>query len=263
MDIAMFQRLDVKTMEHAFVNTVMEDYNVCPKAANLLVQDAIEFAQTLYHDHLPNGQIIRYVVKKGESAGKPIKDCKRIPVKLTLRCNEDLIVFKAQGTPILRRALVCRLAWEAYEQDGVLTQEDLADLLYTTRRTIQNIISDLKKEGISIPTRGNIDDIGRGVSHKTKCIELYINDFTFSDIMFRTGHCEESVNRYIQSFVRVALLHRQGFDVDKIRITAKMSDKLVREYLELYDAHYGLHEEKLNNMFIRFDKPKKKLTVGE
>lgn len=259
----MFQRLNVKTMEQSFVNTIIEGYSICPKAADLLVQEAIEFTQTLYQDHLPNGQIITYVVKKGESAGKPIKDCKKIPVKLTLRCKEDLIAFKHQGTPVLRRVQVCRLAEEAYEQGGVLTQEDLADLLYLRRSTIQNIIAELKKEGIFIPTRGNIDDIGRGVSHKTKCIELYINDYTFSDIMLRTGHCEESVNRYIQSFVRVALLHRQGFDVSKIRIAARMSDKLVREYLELYDKNYDLHEEKLNNMFIRFDKPKKNLAVEE
>lgn len=259
----MFERLNVKTMEQSFVNTIIEGYSVCPKAADLLVQDAIDFAQTLYQDHLPNGQIIQYVVKKGESAGKPIKDCKKISVKLTLRCKEDIIVFKAKGTPLLRRALVTRLTEEAYEQGGLLTQEDLANLLYMQRSTIQNIIADLKKEGIFIPTRGNIDDIGRGVSHKTKCIELYINDLTFSDIMIKTGHCEESVNRYIQSFVRVALMHRQGFDIKKIRIAIGMSEKLVKEYLELYDKNYGLHEEKLNNMFIRFDKPKKNLAVGE
>ena len=38
------------------------------------------------------------------------------------------------------------------------------------------------KQGVSLPTRGMMEDIGRGVSHKTKAVELYLKNYTLSEI---------------------------------------------------------------------------------
>jgi DNA-binding transcriptional regulator LsrR (DeoR family) len=66
----------------------------------------------------------------------------------------------------MRRELsVHRLSWDAYEQ-GV-TVEDLARLLITSERTISHILATYSKQGVFIPTRGRVRDIGPGVSHKS------------------------------------------------------------------------------------------------
>ena len=49
-------------------------------------------------------------------------------------------------------------------------------------------------------TRGMVEDIGRGVSHKTKAIELYLKNYSLSEIARRMAHSPSSVNRYLESF---------------------------------------------------------------
>jgi DeoR/GlpR family transcriptional regulator of sugar metabolism len=44
------------------------------------------------------------------------------------------------------------MASEALDQDGLLTQEDLAVLLCSSRRTIRRDIKELKQQGIDVPT---------------------------------------------------------------------------------------------------------------
>jgi hypothetical protein len=46
-----------------------------------------------------------------------------------------------------------------------------------------------------------------------------------------------SIQRYVQSFVRVASLHRQGFGASEIALVLDMSTYLVKEYLALYQEH--------------------------
>ena len=61
---------------------------------------------------------------------------------------------------------------EAMDQGGVLTQEDLARLLQTGVRTIRRDVAQLRAEGHWVPTRGAVQDTGRGQSHKAKIVEI-------------------------------------------------------------------------------------------
>jgi DeoR/GlpR family transcriptional regulator of sugar metabolism len=54
----------------------------------------------------------------------------------------------------LRQYKLMRFATEAYDQGGLLVQEDLALLPNSGRRTIQRDIAYLKKQDVIIPTRG-------------------------------------------------------------------------------------------------------------
>jgi transcriptional antiterminator len=53
-------------------------------------------------------------------------------------------VLSERGTSGLQKHKILRMAIEALDQDGLLTQEDLAVLLCSSRRTIRRDIKELK-----------------------------------------------------------------------------------------------------------------------
>jgi hypothetical protein len=87
-----------------------------------------------------------------------------------------------------------------------------------------------------IMTRGTKHDMGPGLSHKTIILDLYFNGYTFSEIEYKTNHSENSVKRYLADFVQVASLYKQKFSHQQIRLISKKSDRLVREYIQLYQT---------------------------
>jgi hypothetical protein len=118
----------------------------------------------------------------------------------------------------------------------LLTQEDLARLLCTSRSTIKRDIAKLRAEGIGIPTRGQIKDIGKGISHKARIVGDWLDGYTFSQIQQRHRHSIRSIERYCTSFQRVVRLHASGLSVADIRISTELSERLIGEYLKLYEA---------------------------
>ncbi|MHC1566838.1 MAG: DUF1670 domain-containing protein, partial [Candidatus Syntropharchaeia archaeon] len=127
-------------------------------------------------------------------------------MNLTILHDEDIEIRQKYGIASERRNKELRLCDEAIDQGGVLTQEDLAILLGTSLSTIKRDDAYFAKRGISLPTRGMVEDIGRGVSHKTKAIELYLKNYTLSEIARKMAHSPSSVNRYLEDFSVVAFL---------------------------------------------------------
>jgi hypothetical protein len=68
--------------------------------------------------------------------GRSLPDCPRIAITPTLDSPDDLEALRL-GVAALRRSKIQRLTVEAYEQGALLTQEDLARLLCTSRSTIK------------------------------------------------------------------------------------------------------------------------------
>ena len=98
-------------------------------------------------------------------------------------------------------------------------------------------------------TRGTKHDMGPGLSHKTTILDLYFKGYTFTEIEKKTNHSETSVKRYLADFLQVATLWRQKFSHNQIRLIAKKSDRLVREYIQLYQAYQKLDNERLSELF--------------
>ena len=86
--------------------------------------------------------------------------------------------------------------------------------------------------------------MGRGQTHKTQILELYLSRYQFSEIERRTRHSETAIKRYIQDFARVVLLSKKGFTLDQIRISTGFSHRLIGEYLKLLKAHARSRELK-------------------
>ena len=91
--------------------------------------------------------------------------------------------------------------------------------------------------------------MGRGTTHKTQILDLYLSGYQFSEIEKRTHHSETAVKRYIQDFSKIILLHQKEFSVDQIRISTGFSTRLINEYLKLYDKYKKEDNHRLSVIF--------------
>jgi len=233
------KRLEVKTKEQNFLSEIQYEFELSPGVSKGILEAAKDhFNPVLFDENGPVGmRMPKIVLSADEPAGKPLTECKLVTVMLTFEMDTDLEVLHAKGVSALRRVKLLRYAEEAYEQDGLLSVEDLALLLNVSERTVRRDTKFLGDKEITIPTRGYMKDIGSAVSHKTKAVELYLKGYPVSEIARRMRHSIRSIERYTQSFGRVVYLKEKGFEKVEIRYAVGISDKLANEYLDLYERY--------------------------
>lgn len=234
------RRLELKTQDQRLKVLAVEGTGISPWEAEVLVGVTREvyFAEP-DGGPLRTGQVRYECVAMGEGAGKPIKECRLVTVVLTLfEPKEDLMVWHRQGQAVRRKVLVQRLTEEAREQGGLLSQEDLALLLFCDTRTVRRDIQELREQqGIFVATRGQIQDIGPGVSHKGVAIAHWLAGLETVEVARRINHTLHAVERYVHTFCRVVYLVRKGFHPHQIALTVGISSGGVRTFLEIYEAH--------------------------
>jgi hypothetical protein len=234
------RRLELKTQDQRLKVLAVEGTGISPWEAEVLVGVTREvyFAEP-DGGPLRTGQVRYECVAVGEGAGKPIKECRLVTVVLTLfEPKEDLMVWHRQGQAVRRKVLVQRLTEEAREQGGLLSQEDLALLLFCDTRTVRRDIQELREQqGIFVATRGQIQDIGPGVSHKGVAIAHWLTGLETVEVARRINHTLHAVERYVHTFCRVVYLVRKGFHPHQIALTVGISSGGVRTFLEIYEAH--------------------------
>lgn len=229
-----------------------EDYGLSAVEARSLIRK-IEQLQEENKAERGDGQILCTSLAVTEGPGTTIRDGRKVKVKLTIRGPHDLKYLRKHGSCALRKLKLQRLATEAYEQEGPLTHEKLGELLCVDRDTVGRIINEFKKKNIIIPTRGQIKDMGRGVSHKVNIIQLYLKGYSFMEVVISSGHSVARVQEYINDFSRVMILYEKGLSVNAIRSSTKLSEKLVREYIELYKKfNKPEHSKRLDEIRERF-----------
>jgi len=242
-------RLKSKDARAAIVQKLAVDFNLTPIIAEAFYQQFSLYFQEHANISLSSGEIAYEAVASDEPAGKHIRLTRRISVRLKLiDLNSDLDVLANYGLAGLRRHRLARLSRQAYEQGGLLSYEDLAVILTTSPATVKRDVAHLRREGQFIMTRGAKHDMGPGLSHKTIILDLYFKGYTFSDIERQTNHSEGSVKRYLADFIQVATLRRQKFTPQQIRLIAKKSDRIVREYIQLYDTYRECNNERLQEL---------------
>lgn len=237
-----------KTNEQELFNNLKIDYGFSQALARSLVQLMHDHIETNYGNLRGDSQVIYHAVSIQEPPGKPIDRLRLVPVTLTTSDPDDAVVLRERGVTGLRKHKLLRLANEAYDQGGLLIQEDLALLLTTSIRTIQRDMQEMRQQGIVVPTRGEIQDIGPTVSHKTKIIELYLKGYEYTEIEQRTRHTGEAIKRYISGFSKVVLLSNQGYSVIQIRELTNSSEKVITEYLALYEAYKEIGSDRLTQI---------------
>lgn len=237
MDNPTVARLQAKTPEQRLLRVLEDDFDQPPRVSEAILAEAQ--ACLLGHTSaLRPGQVRVLLTAIEAGHGQALRQTTTQEVIWTVDAGlEDRQVQQEHGLVSLRRVRIQRLLDEALAQGAVATQEDLAQVLHVSVRTIKRDCKELEAQGLYLPTRGKLKGIGRGQTHKAQIVARWLRRETYDQIGLYTRHSLHSIKRYVQSFVRVADLHRQGFCESEIALALDMSLYLVREYLALYRQH--------------------------
>jgi len=235
MEESAIERLAAKSPEEAIIEQISRDFNLAPFMARTQFEQMRQYFEHYFGLKRDVGQMTILALSADNPPGRPVGECQRLPINLSLDAPEDLEALR-RGIAVLRQSKIQRLTREARAQGALLTQEDLAKLLCTSRSTIKRDIAQLRAKGEDIPTRGQVQDIGKGVSHKAQILGDWLAGYTFTQIKQRRWHSVEAIERYCQDFQRVVRLHARGLSKANLRLSTGLSERLIGEYLDLYAA---------------------------
>jgi uncharacterized protein YerC len=235
----------IRSAQQRLFQTLESDYSFPRAICRSLVDLMWDFVNETAGEKLREGQITFYAASSSEPPGKKLSEIRSVPIHLTFHDRNDMMILSEKGTSGLRKHKILRMSREALDQGGLLTQEDLAVLLCSSRRTIRRDIKEFKQQGIDIPTRGTLQDIGPGVTHKSKVVKMWLEGYEYTDIERKTGHSGFSVQRYLSGFSKAIRFYSRGYSIIEIRELTDMSERLVKEYLDLYEAHKDLQESQI------------------
>ena len=124
------RRLRHKSQEARLAHLAVEGAGISPWEADVLVDVVNEVYFTEPEERPLQAGQMRYVcVALSEGAGKPLRRCKQQTVVLSLLDRDDPQVLAQHSADGLRRHRIQRLTEESRQQGGLLSQEDLAQLL--------------------------------------------------------------------------------------------------------------------------------------
>jgi Protein of unknown function (DUF1670) len=191
-------------------------------------------------EQLEPGQLIYYCPDATERAakGKTIARTRLVPVRLTVIAQDDIdAVRDGLGALARRDRRIRRLAHEAHDQGGALSQLDLSLLTGYTDGGVAATVTRLRKGGEILPIRGYIADMGSWPTHKAAIIELYLRGLTTPEIASRSHHSKSSVDRYIQGFERVRLLAAKHPE-EELPLLTGMTPHVITQYLAILEEHH-------------------------
>ena len=237
-------RLACKSPQHALANRLAVGAGLNHAQLRLVIDALVDHIHAYYSGARPPGAIAHTAVSTAEPAGKPIKHCTVVPVDLTIVDPADVEVLHSAGSVALRDVRIYRLCCEARKQGGLLSYEDLAVLLAIDTSTVKHAVHRLREQGLFVPTRGVVQDIGPEPTHKRVIAELLGRGKTTSEVCAMTRHSEGSIARYQHDFALVLyLLHRYP-DIthdDRCRISG-LSHKAYQVYVEVYERLNDRHD---------------------
>ena len=127
-----------------------------------------------------------------------------------------------------------RWTHQVYDQGALLTNLDLAVLFGVNETTAAQYVREyFSLYGRQLPTRGNIQMLGSGQTHKKEIITLYLNGYLVPTICQRTNHSKDAVERYIRDFEAIRLLNPKFDDINTISLITRLSKSVVQQYIDL------------------------------
>ncbi len=225
------------TCGKSFYQLLCTRHGYSPAAADQFIEDLHELAAHLNRRGPKNNQIIYNAVSDREPAGKKLSECQLKAVAIDYIDPEDLELVDRESAKKLRWARILRYATRARYHGAVLTQPDLSLLLGISTEAIQTLLKE--HPDVIVPTRGMVADMGPALSHADKIINLFMNGYTETEIVRRTGHSYESVENYTLSYAKVVYLLQKGMPAPAIRKALGFSRKLVDKYINLYREYSG------------------------
>ena len=234
-DEAAANRLTEKSSLHGIQVELRQGYDLSPVEAQALARRVQEMVDERAGMARQAGQITYQAIAMEEPPGKPLALCRRVPVQVTVFAEEDVELWATKGPVAVRQARVHRLIYEALMQGGALSQEDLACVLGMSLKTVKRIFALYREQDLRLPSRGEIQDMGRGVSHKIPIIRRYVQDLSFSRISLALGkHGISTMARYLRHFALVMILQDRGLTPAQMQSVIGISENLIGHYRALY-----------------------------
>lgn len=140
-------RLESKNAKNAIIQKLVQDFNLTPIIAEAFYKQVSIY----FHEHsnisLSSGEVSYEAVSSDEPAGKHIRLTRKVTVKLRLMdINSDFHQLADFGLAGLRQHRIERLTRQTYDQQALLSYEDLALLLTTSQATVKRNIMQLRNK---------------------------------------------------------------------------------------------------------------------
>ena len=232
------RRLDSKTLDARFLKEIEHGLN----CSGFEARAVLEVVREVYFPFLdeqcvkaPPGKITLIAVSADEPAGKPVAECEKQSVCLTVhRGSQDDKISQKHGQAGFRQARILDICQEALSQGTLLTPEDLAyRVLFVSQRTITRDLNILRTADpkLMMLLRSTIHDIGPVLTHRTKIVTLALEGKTMSQICKMMRHSPQAVNNYLSTFTRCARLKQRGMQVGQIAFLLRRGKGLIQQYL--------------------------------
>lgn len=221
----------------------------CPQIGGLrtrqvLVKSISEMVRNFYPEttHMQPGQIIWPTVHREEfsSYGKSIKETRLTIVRLDLVRSQDALE-RAKGKKLrsIKKEAVARMCKQAFEQEGCLTNAEIAILLKISPSTVGTYIREWEQEKRELlPRRGSIHDIGPTLTHKAIIIEkLFVEQKTVQQVSRETKHSLPAIQRYISTFRQILLCKMKRMSTEEAAFSIGKTVRLVKEYEKIIEEY--------------------------
>jgi len=175
-------------------------------------------------------------------AQQPMREIPQTPVVLDLVTVDELRALAAgQAFAEVRQQRLARLLRQAFDQGGVLAQNDLAAITLTHRKHVSQALQHVQEtEHCLLPYRGTVQDVGATLTHKVEVIRLFEAGYLEPEICQRLSvpHDLAAVENYVQTYKNVLKLLERGFAPREVSGILAISEPLVAAYIRIVRDHH-------------------------
>lgn len=238
-----YQRMKGKSLKNILLDRFINQYGYDKGivTANAIVDNILSLIEQYYrykdNSFLKKGQMVWHAVPIDEypKKGKSIAQTKLKPVVLDIISDQDIEDMKE---PLHHREIRIKKSerWthQVYDQGALLTNLDLAVLFGVNENTAAEYVREyFSLYGRPLPTRGNIQMLGSGQTHKKEIITMHLNGYLVPTICQRTNHSKDAVERYIRDYEAIKLLNPKFNDINTISLITRLSKTVVQQYIDL------------------------------
>jgi hypothetical protein len=239
---------------HKFLTEYGYDHG--PVVARAIVDDILNTLEKCYVERVSPRTVVWLAVrreKQGQRKGIDVSDL--VPVHLQIYTEAEVTLLtdpalrkRRQARRAFNRTRFARWCFEAYEQDGVLTELDLGLLSGLSEHYVSKVLREYEVEtGQIVPTRGTVHDLGPAVTHKAEVVRRWLRHESPAQIARETNHAQASVDRYIADYQKIRLLAQKA-SISEIPALTGLSAGVVEQYVALliqYEPDLTLHQSLL------------------
>ena len=247
-----YESINKRNFRSALIHMLETEYKLLGsrKILEILADDIEDLHREYYPsvDRVGFGEIVFRTTKddgQRQSYGKKAEDYDSVTVILPLITREDIerrIYYKKgdRNSNYKHREArdietMVRLIKSTKAQGGLLSGAEVSVLMNRSLSTIRKYLDAYrKKTGEILPLKGYVLDQGSLPTHKAIVISLYEQGISPADIVLKTGHSQNAVDRYIKQYDQIRILIRKGLDEKAIKEITGRSMKVTKEYIKLY-----------------------------